>query len=573
METDEKNYLSKIKKYLLKIKVAYKSLSPEKVLIVWSLFALSIVLMFSALIIVNNRFVKVIPKLGGSISEGMIGTPRFINPVLATSDQDNSLTALIFAGLTKRDESGNIILDMAESIDESDDKLNYDIVIKKDAQFHDGVKLTADDVIYTISLIQNSLIKSPHRLEWEGVTLEKKNDNEILFSLKKPYPLFMNVLTIGILPKHIWKNLTEEQFSLSEYNIKAIGSGPFMISSIQNNSGIPTSFKLVSNKYYTLGRPYLDEIDIRTYQNEKYLMQALKDGEVSRIYGISPEKFETLKISTSTIKTSLLPKTITIFFNSNKVEALSDKKIRQALNMAINKDEIVQTVLKGYGKTVDGPFPFDEGDVSNVYNVDQAKELLSESKYSKKASSTLSLTLSTVNTDELKKVADMIKTDWEKIGVTTTILVYEPSDLNQSVIKDRDYQTLLYGTLTETPSDLYAFWHSSQRNYPGLNISNYVSNKLDTELETLKNDNDPLIRIDAYDKAKEEFKDEVPGIFLYAPDLIYIANDKVVTPLPKFSLDNSSRFDLVEKWYARTEKVWPKTYYRPLIDLLEKIIH
>ena len=91
------------------------------------------------------------------------------------------------------------------------------------------------------------------------------------------------------------------------------------------------------------------------------------------------------------------------------------------------------------------------------------------------ASSTLEITLATANTDEMKKVAEMIKADWAKIGVTVSISIYDVSDLNQNIIKDREFQALLFGAITETPSDLYAFWHSSQRTYPGLNISNYVS--------------------------------------------------------------------------------------------------
>jgi ABC-type transport system substrate-binding protein len=86
----------------------------------------------------------------------------------------------------------------------------------------------------------------------------------------------------------------------------------------------------------------------------------------------------------------------------------------------------------------------------------------------------------------MKKVAEMVKVDWAKIGVTANIAIYDVSDLNQNIIKDRDFQVLLFGAITETPSDLYAFWHSSQRTYPGLNISNYVSKELDENLEILR---------------------------------------------------------------------------------------
>ncbi len=570
---DTKKIKIEINSFSNKIKKLYKTLTPEKVMAFWFLISVGIILLFSAVLVLNQKITKVIPTLGGSINEGIIGTPRFINPVLASTDQDNDLTTLVFAGLTKRDETGSVILDMAEKIDTSNDNLHYDVTIKEDAEFHDGKKVTSDDIIYTISLIQNSLIKSPHKVEFEGVTIEKKTDRELIFSLKKPYPLFMNVLSIGILPKHVWKNLNDDQFSLSDYNINAIGSGPFMISDVKRDSGIPVSISLKSFKNYTLHRPYLDEINIFAYQNEKYLLQAYDNGDIDRIHGITPEKVKSLSIPENKIQTSLLPRTITIFFNPNKADFLSDKNIRLALNLAINKDSIVKNVLNGYGKIINSPYPFEEGNTDNTYQVEEAKKTLSDSKYFKKKDSKISLNLATVNTDEMKKTAEMIKKYWEEIGIETNISVYEPSDLNQSIIKDRNFQVLLFGSITSTPADLYAFWHSSQRNYPGLNISNYASQKLDKQLEVLREDGDELDRIDAYENVKKEWEEETPSIFLYAPKMIYVVTDKIKTILPKNSFDNSDRFLLAEYWYKNTERVWLKTDYEPIIKKIEWFIH
>ena len=173
----------------------------------------------------------------------------------------------------------------------------------------------------------------------------------------------------------------------------------------------------------------------------------------------------------------------------------------------------------------------------------------------------------------MKQVAEMIKNDWEAIGVHTTIAVYEVADLNQTIIKDRDFQALLFGSITQSPSDLYAFWHSSQRTYPGLNISNYVSKKLDANLETLRESENELSRITAYEDVKKEFAEETPGIFLFAPSLIYITKDKITSPLPLYSFDNSSRFTLVESWYKYTDSVWPKTYNKAILAWLENLIH
>lgn len=549
----------------------YRSLSPERVMLFWVLVIISGILLFSALIAFNARFLITVPTYGGKITEGIIGTPRFINPVLATSEQDEDLTSLVFAGLTKKGDAGEPVVDMAESIEESEDRLHYTVRIKDEARFHDGSPVTSDDVIYTVNLIQNPNIKSPHRIEWEGVTMEKINDNELVFSLKRPYPLFMNTLTVGILPKQLWKNLTDEQFSLSDYNIHAVGSGPYAIDDIKTTSGIPHTFILRAHKNYTLGRPYVDMITIVTYQNEKYALQALQGGDIDRVHGLSPASVTALGTPASQIHTSLLPRTFTVFFNPNKASALTDKKIRQALQMAINKEAIVTSVLYDYGKVINAPYPFDDITASSTYNPEEAKKILAESKTLK--SSKLSLTLATANTEEMRKVADMIKADWEAAGAEVTLAVYEVTDLNQSVIKERDFQALLFGSIVETPSDLYAFWHSSQRTYPGLNISSYVSNRLDNNLEILRTESDQLERAAAYDEVRREFAEEVPGIFLFAPSLIYIAQDKTTTILPQVSFDNSSRFTLVTLWHRYNERIWPKTEWKAVTQALENIIH
>jgi peptide/nickel transport system substrate-binding protein len=570
---DTSHYKVKLNTFRSKVDRIYRSLSPEKVLTFWVLLVIGLGFFFAALVSFNKQFLITAPTYGGEIREGIIGTPRFINPVLATSDQDEDLTALVFAGLTKKNDAGQTVLDMAEKIETSEDGLRYTVTLKKTAVFHDGEKVTTDDIIYTVGIVQNPIIKSPHRIKWEGITLEKNSDSQITFVLKKPFPLFMETLSLGILPKHIWKNLNEDQISLSDFNIHAIGSGPYAIDDIVTESGIPTIFTLKAHKHYTLGRPYIETLTITTYQNEKYLMKAFSDKDITRVHGISPEKVVALNLATTTIKTSLLPRTFAIFFNPNKSSPLADKNVRAALQMAINKQAIVDQVLFKYGKVINNPYPFDTDDVPSEYNVTKARELLVKSKAIKNASTTFEITIATANTDEMKKVAEMIKSDWAKIGVNTTVAIYDVSDLNQNIIKDRDFQALLFGAITETPSDLYAFWHSSQRTYPGLNISNYVSKELDANLETLRSSSILEERASAYDAVRKEFTEEIPGIFLFAPSLIYITNDKNTSSLPLFSYNNASRFMLVESWYRYTNNVWPKAYYKPLVEIIQNVLH
>lgn len=570
MELSKKEIVSR----LSKLKTVYSTLTPEKVLVVWVSIFIAILFFCAALVTINSRFLIEVPALGGSISEGIVGTPRFINPVLATSQQDLDLTSLIYAGLTKRNTRGEYTPDMAESITVSDDGLEYSVILKSKIKFHDGTNLTADDILYTINLVQNPRIKSPQFIKWEGVRVEKVSDTELLFTLKKPYPLFNEVLSLGIIPKNLWKTLTEEQFSLSDYNIHPIGSGPFAVESIDSVSGIPETYTLITNKHYTLGRPYLDNIIIHTYQNEKELINALNGGEIDRVDSVKPSSLGSVKnLASASITSAKLPRAFTIFVNPNKAEFLSDKNVRQALSLALDRGAIIDTVYKGYAVSLVTPYPFDGDSGTTTADLDLAKSYLAKSKYIKNASSTLELNLVTTNSDEIRAVADLVKSQWGAIGVKVNILVYEPSDINQTIIKERDFQSLLFGSFIGHPSDLYAFWHSSQRAYPGVNISGYVSQRLDKSLEILRESNNEQAKESAYDAVKKEFEEENPGIFIYSPTLIYISKDKITSPLPESLLNASDRFTLVNTWYKNTQKIWKKTYYQKLISILENIIH
>lgn len=573
MELSKKEILSRFSQ----LKSVYSTLSPEKVLMVWAGIFATILFWCSALIVINSRFLIEVPALGGSISEGIVGTPRFINPVLATSAQDLDLSSLIYAGLTKRDANGEYIPDMAEAITVSEDGLEYNVSLKSKARFHDGTKVTADDILYTINLVQNPRIKSPQFIKWEGVRVEKISDTELRFFLKKAYPLFNEVLSLGILPKNLWKNLSDEQFSLSDYNIHPIGSGPFAIDSIDSVSGIPETYTLTSHKYYTLGRPYLDRVTIHTYQNEKQLIAALNNGDIDRADSVSPNSLNTVKnLAKAHIVSAKLPRAFTIFVNPNKAEFLSDKNVRQGLSLALDRGAIIDTIYKGYAVSLVTPYPFDTDAGTTTANIELAKSYLAKSKYAKSnanSSTTFELNLVTTNSDEIRAVADLVKSQWEAVGVKTNILVYEPSDINQSIIKDRDFQSLLFGSFIGHPGDLYAFWHSSQRAYPGVNISGYVSQRLDKSLEVLRESSDPIAIQNAYDLVKKEFEEENPGIFLYSPTLIYINSDTITSPLPNSLLNASDRFALVHTWYKNTERVWKKTYYSNFISIVQNIIH
>ena len=545
------------------------------------IFFYSIVIIFiiSGLTIlqkINNSISIQVPTNGGIIKEGIIGSPRFVNPVLAISDVDHDLTYLVYSGLMKATSDNSLIPDLAESYSISEDGLIYNFILKDNIYFHDGKKVTTDDIEFTINKIQDSTIKSPKRAVFYDVRVEKVDEKHINFILKKPYSPFLINLTVGILPKHLWQNLNSEQFPLSQYNVEPIGSGPYKISKMETQKKnmllVPTYYELIAFNQYALNRPFIDKIIIKFYLDEESLIDGYNKKEIESINSISPEKISDIKIQKdSTINTSALPRIFAIFFNQNQSDILSNKEVRKALDIAIDRENIVKEVLYGYGKAINYPIPVNilNKEIEPVATAtEKAINILEKAGWSINASTSimekkinkisvpLKIVISTLNSPDLVKTAELVKNDWQKIGVEVEINQFDFGDLQQNIIRPRKFDALLYGEVIGRDMDLYAFWHSSQRNDPGLNIAMYTNATADKLLEEARKTNDINERIDKYNKFSEELSNDIPAVFLYSPDFIYINKNKI----KNLSLGNLTlpfeRFLNVNNWYIETNTLW-----------------
>ena len=214
---------------------AYRSMTPSER---WLFYSLATVVVFSALILLTRVYTNstvVVPARGGSITEGVVGAPRFINPILAISQTDKDLSELIYAGLMTTNERGKLIPELAESYTVSDDAKVYTFTLKKGLEFHDGTPLTASDVVFTIKKALQPGIKSPERANWEGVNVKQDGDLKVIFTLSKPYSQFLQNTTLGILPEEHWYKLTADEFIFSNLNTSPIGSGPYKFIAMDHN--------------------------------------------------------------------------------------------------------------------------------------------------------------------------------------------------------------------------------------------------------------------------------------------------------------------------------------------------
>ena len=525
----------------------------------------------------SNAFLMEVPIQGGTLTEGVIGNPRFINPVLALSEADKNLSSLVYSGLVRLTPEGKVQNDLAESIKISENRLDYTATVRGNVRFHDGTPVTADDVIFTIQKVVDPGIKSPKRGNWDSVTIEKIDEYTVAFKLKKPYAPFIYNLTIGILPKHIWKNVTEDEFSFSQFNTLPVGSGPYEVLRVERNSGgIPDYYKLASFKDARGEEAYIKNLVFRFYPSEQALIEAFNDNEVSAMSGISPEKLSVLDITGAQIIRGELPRIFAVFFNQSHSKVLLNKEVRQALDLAAPKEEIVEKVLYGYGTAVDGPIPAGiypwsadrRSDESDVERLARAKEILAKAgwimneevgvleKKLNKNTISLSFSISTGDAPELRQVADELRTAWQKLGAQVLVSVSETGDLNQNVIRPRQFDALLFGLVVGRDADLYPFWHSSQRNDPGLNIALYANTRADKFLEDARASSDALAIEKSYRSFQNEIASDIPAIFLYTPSFLYLLPDKVnAVSLGPLSV-SQDRFLGIRNWYIEMDKVW-----------------
>ncbi len=520
---------------------------------------------------INRSFLVEVPDFGGSLTEGVVGSPRFINPLLAISDADRDLTSLVYSGLLKATADGGLRPDLAESYTISDDGLVYTFTLKDNAVFHDGSKVTTEDIEFTIAKAQDALLKSPRRSSWDGVRVQVIDERTISFTLKQAYSPFIQNTTLGILPKHIWKNVDNESFPFSTFNTQPVGTGPYTIENVTtNNSGLPTEYTLSSFKKYTLGRPFINTLTLKFYPNEKSLLEAFQNEDIESINSISPANVGLLRTANTTLLTPPLPRVFGIFFNQNEAPVFVNKEVRVALNAALDKNQMIGEVLYGYGQAIDGPLHTDKAAMVTKTSDEQiaaARAVLEKAGwkfnesgvYEKKTGNDteiLAFSISTSDAPELKALAQSAQKRWQQLGARVDVKIFEVGDLNQNIIRPRKYDTLLFGEVLGRDLDLYPFWHSSQRSDPGLNIALYTNSKTDKILEDYRKAVDEKTKKTYLDAFETEIRADTPFVPLYAPYFIYIIPSKIKNVALGQPTISGERFLGVHEWYINTNNVW-----------------
>jgi len=501
------------------------------------------------------RFTTLEPQKGGVLRLGVIGRPSYINPVLAQSnDYDKDLIELIYDGLYSIDGQGKLITSLAEKTEISEDGRTYIVFLKDNVYWHDGMPFTADDVIFTIETIQDPRIRSPLRLNWGGVIVEKLGTHVVRFNLKNPYQPFLQNLTLKILPKHIWENIESRNFLSADYNLKPIGTGPYLFDSLEKNkAGKIITYSLAANENYFQKEPFISKLIFRSYDNYDLAKSGLLKKEVDGLSPILIEDVDFFKNKKNIQIASLfLPRYYAVFLNSKK-SLFSQKEIRKALDLAIPRQELITEILKNQAFLLGGPFTpgflGEEFNLSPEYSPEKAKKIIEQLDEDQRK-----FTLSLPDNFELIRVANYLATCWKEIGISVELQILPLATLEKEIIQTRSYDALLFGEIIGQDPDLFSFWHSSQVTDPGLNLSAYQNKDLDELIERMRQDFNEEQRINDMKMIQEMFFEDKPALFLYNPFYLYVLPQKVKGNNTQYANIPSERFTDIENWYIYTKR-------------------
>jgi len=638
---------------------------------------LSLFLLSFSFVLVNFylKNTEVRPAIGGSFVEGVIGSPAFINPIYAQADDvDRDLTELVYSGLMKYNEKGEIVKDLAETYEPLENGKVFEFYLKEGLFWSDGAPISADDVIFTVKAIQNPTLKSPIRGSWLGIKVEKISELGVRFELRNPSAVFLENCTLKIMPKHVWEKVSEQNFHLAiHHNLEPVGSGPYKIkkdSLMRDREGSIRSLELTANPNYHGKTPYIQNITFLFFNNENELISAFNSGQIDGFSLASLNKNQQLKKEGNfSVYRFLMPRYFAVFFNPEKSKILADKNVRLALNYGTDKKAIIDHIFSGQAKMVDSPilpdiYGFEMPENIYEFNFQKAEQVLEEAgfirgengmwekitikkpafqftsdlrigstgnevrelqkclaqdtevypegeitgafrskteaavirfqeKYKEEildpsnlrrgtgtvSESTrkklnelcapaseeffsLSLSLTTLNPNStnqsiLAETALLLKKQWEALGIEIEIeFIEERSVFLEEKIRPRDYEMVLFGKVLEINPDPYPFWHSSQTRDPGLNLSAYENKESDKLLEEARQTLDQEERKISLEKFQENLIKDIPAIFLYNPDYIYIVSREVKGVETGIISDSSQRFSGINNWYVKTKRSW-----------------
>ena len=506
-----------------------------------------------------------IPAEGTTYTEGVVGAVDNLNPIFASTPAEKAVSRLLFASLFYEDERSTPQPELVDHYTLDNTGKVYTMTLRSDARWQDGVPITAKDVVYTFAAIKDADAHSQLYSSWRNITVEQLDDYNVRFTLPAPYTPFLHALSVGMLPEHMLGKVRNSELRSHSFSRNpTVGSGPFTFQDVRtmgDSKNTQSIVRMDANADYFLGAPKLAHFQLHAYSNRDDLANAFRTQEVAAISDESNQQLEDLNNQKNAVRTdSPLYNAVYAFLQMDS-PLLKDPKVRNALELATDQPALLgqlhNRVQPVTGPLLAGQLGYDPGLQQSPTDIEQAKKLLDEAGWKLDASGhrvkdgqPLKLQLVTLSSGDFPAVAQTLMNQWARVGVTFDSQLVKPEDIQQNVIIPRAYDVLLYELAIGSDPDVYAYWHSSQANDRGFNLSEYKSAQADDALDSARSRSDPALRVAKYHTFIQRWLADVPAIGLYRPNLTYIQTKGVTSFSARGLADPVDRYANIRSWSA-----------------------
>ncbi|HEV8534485.1 MAG TPA: peptide ABC transporter substrate-binding protein [Candidatus Limnocylindria bacterium] len=521
-----------------------------------------------AAILVDREPLAGDPALGGTYVEGVAGVPQYLNPVIAATDVDEDVVRLTFSGLTRYDQSGAIVPDLAAAFRTESSGRVWTFDIRQDATWHDGQPVSADDVVYTVKLLQDRGYVGPYSDAFRGVSVERVDSRTVRFTLPDVYGPFADSTTVPLLPAHILGSVPYAELARQTFNLRPVGTGPFRVTELE-----PRQIVLSRNDDFyrarpARSRPYLDRVVLRFYPDSAAALLALSRGELDGVAGLASQEAERARALKNVVLHRLPTDNFVALFLNVRPEkvAFRDRAVRQAIATAIDRGRILQVAADGRGTVADQFVPqsswaYVKDVMRYAYSTEEAKALLDAADWKdrdgdgirEKGAQKLAFTIATSDEPARTAAATQIQHDLNAVGMSVTVKTMPFGQLVDSIARQRTFDALLVEIAVSGDPDPYTFFHSTEVSDPGHNFSGFSTLPTDRNLEAARRTFDEGARRELYAQVFQLISREVPVVYLYFSEYLYAQTRQVqglrIAPLT----DPRERFWNVEEWYVRTQ--------------------
>ncbi len=440
--------------------------------------------------------------------EGVVGQPIAFNPLIkSTNEIDETIESLIFDSLPE----------LAESYEISDDGKEYVFHLKPNLRFHNGQPLTADDVASTLSKKFQDLPAGR-----QSLALTTPDQSTIRFTLEEPFAPFLELLEVGIVPS---------DFTQDYHGLTPTGSGPYRVIRVRKGALVYEVELATTDPDYQIKR-----LVFKFYQTHKQLENAIKLGDVLAYSG--PKILDWSNFNY--FEQPLAGRYYGLFFNLQGPEILTDREFRRNLAQALDKKVLIEQALKGEGVAISSPIQnsWAESDDISTYKYQEIPPVT----YNNKLTLTVPATLSHL------KAADIIREYWSWSGVAVDVRPVDPAEMVEEIIKPKDFEILLFGQEVGRDPDRYVYWHSTQKDYPGLNFTGYEQMRVDKALEEGRKALDREERTAHYANFQRILTADVPVIWLYQPLHTFAVSKKIKGVKIENLFHPKDRFENLKEW-------------------------